>query len=68
VTSLSLSNTPALSSDPLESVREFIAECEHLNDLEHYKKEFQHRLNGGMSDSEMAELKTLMETLKVASN
>lgn len=68
VTSLSLSNTPALSSDPLESVREFIAECERLNDLEHYKNEFQHRLNGGMSDSEMVELQALLQTLELASN
>jgi|GEM_PF-6773324 len=68
VTSLSLSSTPALSSDPLESVREFIAECERLNDLERYKTEFQHRLNGGMSDTDTAELKVLLQTLEVASN
>jgi hypothetical protein len=68
VTSLSLSNTPAQSSDPLEAVREFIVDCESRANEQRYETEFRCRMNGGMSDTETAELKALLQTLELASN
>ena len=69
VGSLSISEgPPALSVNRLDSVKEFITECERKMSVERYEIEFQSRLNGGMSQAETEELKALMQTLEVASN
>ena len=68
VSSLSVSETPTLSSESLKSIRDFIVDCESRANEQRYENEFRSRLNGGMSDSEMAELKALLQTLELASN
>ena len=68
VSSLSVSDTPTLSSESLKSIRDFIVDCESRANEQRYENEFRSRLNGGMSDSEMAELKALLQTLELASN
>lgn len=68
VGSLSITESPALSINRLESVKRFITDCERAATAARYESEFQKRLSGGLSHHELVELKTLMETMEVASN
>jgi hypothetical protein len=68
VSSLRTSETPKLSGgESLESIKDFIVSCRSRANEEDYKNEFRSRLNGGISHAEMAEMKSLLETLEVAS-